>query len=369
FNGVGGLTMQDVQGCYDALTDTNSRHLHLLPGTYLPGTVPGGNFGALTIDGDTGVKITCEPGAVMTTYNNSETDSDTSVIYVHNSTDVKIMGCELDGRVPATYTAPTNVFRMGMRIDTNNRVQITGHYIHHTMHAARYNTGSDHIAVNDTFISRVGGYGGTGNTAPCVYFYTDPNSQLLEDFSISNNRCEYAGQGIATRRSSAGERITNGVIAHNQIKRTLHAGMFIGGADNLLIDGNVMTQVDRGIFFDQTTIPAAYWANQAEVTKDVRSSNNRVMGVINNSTGGYMLGRYQTGLVFENNDAIGYGFAGVILEYPQRGLIIGGTNTMAISGNSSYGFIEQNIQSGASAGERATGSGFVIPDLDSAIGR
>lgn len=97
YDGDGVLEMSDLQAAYNTLTDSGGRHLVVAAGSYSATLYPGNTLAMIEVDGDNNTKIECNAGAVLTTYNLSETDASISIFSVSSSSNFPFLAVSLMG--------------------------------------------------------------------------------------------------------------------------------------------------------------------------------------------------------------------------------------------------------------------------------
>jgi hypothetical protein len=310
YDGDGTLDMQDVQACYDALTDVSGRYLGILTGTFAPGTTTNTNA-YFEIVGDTNVRIECFPGAILTNHGIAAPDLNLSLIWIDDSTHVRIKGCELDGGVGASYTSlgATNIFRMGIYVHDSTDVVADDVYLHDIQSIGFFLNGTTNSGLIHSRVSRVGGYADTAvspATNAAVEVFTDGDATSATGNFFRGNVIEYGGSiGFTERKTTATDTLRDTVFESNTIKRMDGPAIRAGGTVNSRYLSNTLIATAGCLTFDETGgVPTGYYPTDVRGSAGLLFQGNKCLGSLGTSTFAFDLTRFQKHDHYYDNECV-----------------------------------------------------------------
>jgi parallel beta-helix repeat protein len=361
------LTMQDVQACYDALTDTNSKTLFILPGTYAAGTTAQ-VLGFLEIAGDTNFWVQCFPGAVLQGIGVDGADKDISIAHISSSSKGMVFGCDWDGQAGATYTslAETFLFKMGIFVLDSDDITIESNIVHDTQSIGIFINGGDRNKVLRNHVYYVGGYNDTAvspATNAGIEVFTDADATIARDNEIAFNNIEYVGSvGYTSRKTSATDTLTGTKVYNNTFHRTKSPAIRLGGELNSHYYKNTMKATAGCVSYDETGgNPTDFFPTDVRATANVLFEDSDCQGPQGSSSFAFDITRFQTNNRFINVRIDGAMGGGWNLEQRQRGLLIEGGHTKNSVGNG----MQEVAVAGALPDESRTIRNHLIDGVDS----
>lgn len=366
WDGDGTLDMQDLDAVDAVLTDTGPKVIHVLAGTYAPGT-SANTYGLWEITGASNLRIECAPGAVLTGPGIAAPDVSRAVLYIAGSSNIRIRGCEIDGGLAASYTSAglTNTLRLGVEIEGGSSDVVgEGLYIHDVMKMAWYVRNASDVTLRNSRIIRTGGYGdAAASVNASIYYYTVSTSPTTDRGRVENNEVAFTGSNaICARRAAGGNMLRDLVVSGNTIRRTKAYAVNLGGTKNARVTGNQFVAVAGALSVDQTAgDPTAYAPADDRANVGILFAENHVAGTV--GAPAVALREYQANTTIRDNTFSGLGGNAVYWENPQRHLVIDGV--VATVGENGITAIVEIGASGAKPDEAVTLRNVRISALDS----